>query len=199
MPSRVHVGCGSVDTWSYFLSTCSFRSIDCGTVRLSQFIKLWNSVGILQEWSSTHMKIVIYTGNVTKYVCLLCKCPPNRVREIKHWDPKSQSNGVDVSRIPTGHHCCWKTFTSDPFVLTLGVAVKTSMEQWWNDRKKGKPKYGEKDWDRFFLFRFLSIYRQTTSNFAKHVFCYRVRIMQLLAIYRLYVMHKQNERNAFIL
>jgi hypothetical protein len=68
----------------------------------------------------------------------------------------------------------------------------------------GKPKYWEKDWDRFFLFRFLSkrstsIYRETTSDFAKHVVCCRVRIMQLLTICRLYATHTLNERNAFIL
>jgi hypothetical protein len=49
------------------------------------------------------------------------------------------------------------------------------------------------------LFTFLSIYGQTTSDFAKHVFCYTVRITQLLAICRLYAMHKQNDRNAFTL
>jgi hypothetical protein len=129
-------------------------------------------------------RLLIYTGNVTKYVCCVS------VRLIRHGklnteDPKSQSNYVDVLRIATGHHCSWKTFTSDPFVLTLLVAVKTSMEQWWDDKKRGKLTYGEKEWGRFFLFRFLSIYRQTTSEFAKHVFYCRVRIMQLLAICRL--------------
>lgn len=176
-----------------------FLSIDCGTVRLSQFVELWKSVGILQDWCKYTSEDYWFTlGMWQKHVCYVSVRLIWHVR-LNNEDPKSQSNAVDFPRIPTGHHCCRKTFTSEPFVLTLGVAVKKNMGQWWNDTKRGKPKYGEKDWDRFFLFTFLSIYGQTNSGFAKHVFCYTVRITQLLAICRLYAMHKQNNRNAFTL
>jgi len=53
-------------------------------------------------------------------------------------------------------HCCGCSTNSDrasllledlhvcPFFLILGMAVKTTVEQWWNDTRRGKPKYGEK-------------------------------------------------------
>jgi hypothetical protein len=129
------------------------RQWHCKVIKVCKIMKkCWED---FRTEASTHTKIINLNWGCYK-VCLLCKCPPNMACAINTEDPKSQSIAVDTPRIPTGHHCCWKTFMSDPFVLTLGVAVKTSTEQCCNGTKRGKPKYGEKDWDRFFLFRFLS-------------------------------------------